>query len=56
MQLTRIHRILEFTQHPWMKPYIDFNTDNRRQATMDFERDLYKLMNDSVFGKTMENL
>ena len=56
MQLRRIHRILEFTQHPWMKPYIDFNTDKRRQATTDFERDFYKLMNNSVFGKTMENL
>jgi len=56
MRLRRIHRILEFTQHPWMKPYIDCNTDKRRQATTDFERDFYKLMNNSVFGKTMENL
>ena len=56
MRLTRIHRILEFTQDPWIKTYIDFNTDKRRQATTDFERDFYKLMNNSVFGKTMENL
>ena len=56
MRLTHVHRILEFTQHPWIKTYIDFNTDKRRQATMDFERDFYKLMNNSVFGKTMENL
>ena len=39
MKLTRTHRVLEFTQHPWMKPYIDFNTDKRRQATTNFERD-----------------
>jgi len=48
-------RILEFTQDPWIKTYIDFNT-KRRQATTDFERDFYKLINNSVFGKTMENL
>jgi len=56
MRLTRVHRILEFSQSPWMKPYIDFNTNMRRQATTDFERDFYKLLNNSVFGKTMENL
>jgi len=56
MRLTRIHRILEFTQHPWIKPYVDFNTDKRQQATTDFERDFYKLINNYVFGKTMENL
>ena len=56
MRLRRIHRILEFTQRPWIKPYIDFNTEKRRQATTDFERDFYKLMNNSVFGKTIENL
>ena len=56
MVLKRVHRVLEFRQSPWMQPYIDFNTDMRRQATTDFERDFYKLMNNSVFGKTMENL
>jgi len=56
MKLKRVHRVLQFDQSPWMKPYIDFNTDKRRQATTDFERDFYKLLNNSVFGKTMENL
>jgi len=56
MKLKRVHRVLEFRQSPWMKPYIDFNTDKRRHATTDFERDFYKLLNNSVFGKTMENL
>ena len=56
MKLKRVHRVLQFDQSPWMKPYIDFNTDKRRQATTDFERDFYKLLNNSVFDKTMENL
>ena len=56
MRLTRIHRILAFDQSPWMEPYIRMNTELRKQATSDFEKDLYKLMNNSVFGKTMENL
>jgi len=56
MKLKRVHRVLEFRQSPWMKRYIDFNTDKRRHAKTDFERDFYKLLNNSVFGKTMENL
>ena len=56
MKLKRVHHVLQFDQSHCMKPYIDFNTDKRRQATTDFERDFYKLLNNSVFGKTMENL
>ena len=56
MKLKKIHRALCFEQSPWMEPYIRMNTELRKQATSAFEKDLYKLMNDSVFGKTMENM
>ena len=56
MRLKKVHRVLEFNQEPWMEPYIRMNTEFRKKAKSDFETDFYKLMNNSVFGKTMENL
>ena len=54
--LDRIHRAIEFDQSAWMKPNIDFNTQLRTRVTNDFEKDFFKLMNNSVFGKAMENI
>ena len=53
LRLDRILRVIEFDQSPWLKTYIDFNTQLRTAATNDFEMDFFKLMNSSVFGKTM---
>ena len=54
--LKKVHRVIQFYQEAWLKTYIDMNTELRMEAMNDFEKDFFKLMNNFVFGKTIETL
>ena len=56
IKLKKIHRILKFKQKDWMKPYINFNTKKRKHATNDADNNHFKLLNNAVYGKTIENM
>ena len=54
--LKKVHRILDFKQSDWMKPYIDFKTQKRKEANNEAHKTLFKLLNNAVYGKTMQNM
>ena len=56
LNLMKVHRLLEFDQSPWFKQYIDFNTEKRKHAKNPFEKDFFKLINNSIYGKCCENV
>ena len=56
LKVKNAHRVSEFSQSPFLRQYIDFNTQKRTQAKNSFKKDFFKLMNNSVFGKIRENL
>ena len=56
MKVTDVHECISFSQYPWMRKYIDMNVELRKNAKSDFEKEMYKLAMNSVYGKQIENI
>ena len=54
--LKNLHRVIQFNQEAWLKPYTEMNTKLRKEAENDFEKNFFKIMDNPVFAKTMENV